>query len=82
MAHLGGGGHPGGWRVHRESCQKWPLSYNSGMAWPIVTKFGVPRHRDQAAMHITQVMGGVHLHVCTCPRADVHVSQKRLDGLR
>ena len=35
----------------------------------IVTKFGV--FRDQAAMHITQVMGGVHLHVRTCARADV-----------
>ena len=27
--------------------------------------------RDQAAMHITQVMGGVHLHVRTLARADV-----------
>ena len=26
--------------------------------------------RDQAAMHITQVTGGVHLHVHTCARAD------------
>ena len=26
---------------------------------------------DQAAMHITQIMGGVHLHLLTCARADV-----------
>ena len=27
--------------------------------------------RDQAVMHITHVIGGVHLHVRTCKRADV-----------
>ena len=27
--------------------------------------------RDQDTMHITQVMGGEHLHVRTCARADV-----------
>ena len=27
--------------------------------------------RDQAAMYSTQFMGGVHLHVHTCARADV-----------
>ena len=27
--------------------------------------------RDQAAMHITQVRGGMHLHVRACARADV-----------
>ena len=48
---------------------------------PMVTKFGIYVFRDQAAMHITQVMGGVHLqlHVQMCPFS---VSRKRLDGLR
>ena len=41
------------------------------MDGPVVTKFGLCL--DQAAMHITQVMGGVHLHVHTCARADVHL---------
>ena len=27
--------------------------------------------RDQAAIHITQVNGGVHLHIRICARADV-----------
>ena len=27
--------------------------------------------RDQAAMHSTQGMGGLHLHLYTCARADV-----------
>ena len=40
--------------------------------------------RDQGAMHITKVMGGVYLHVQTCAHADVpiSVSRKPLDGLR
>ena len=32
----------------REGCQNWPISCNLGMAWPIVTKFGV--FGDQVAM--------------------------------
>ena len=27
--------------------------------------------RDQVAVHNVQVMGGIHLHVCPCARADV-----------
>ena len=59
------------WRVARAArgCQNCPLSYYSETARPIVTKFGVLR--DKAAMHVTQVMGVVHLHVRTCARADV-----------
>ena len=41
--------------------------------------------RDQAAMHIKQFIGGEHLHVRTCARADVppfSVFRKLLDGLR
>ena len=55
----------------REECQKWLLSGNLGMARPIVIKFGV--FRDRVAMHITQVMDGVHLHVRTCATAGADV---------
>ena len=61
------------------------LSYNSGMAGPIVTIFGVGMARGHhAAMHIPQIMGGVHLHVRSWERADVpqcFVARERLDGL-
>ena len=53
------------------------------MAGPIATKFGVVG--AHVAMHIPQVVGGVHLHVRTRARADVpgcFVSRERLDGLR
>ena len=43
------------------------------MARPIVIKFGVLR--DQAAMHITQVMGGLHLHLRTCRCAILRISE-------
>ena len=39
LAHLGG--HPHRKRVPREGCQNWPLSYNSGIARAILTKYGV-----------------------------------------
>ena len=56
----GGEGHPGRWRVPREGCQNWPLSYNLtrngsddfNQIWCVL--------RDQVVMHITQVMGEVH----------------------
>ena len=65
--HLGS--HCGTWHVPRERCQNWPLiKLRNGFAdcdqiWCII--------KDQAAMHNTQVMAGVHLHVRTCTRADV-----------
>ena len=67
----------------REGCQNCPLSYNSGMAGPIVTKFGLVR--AHVAMHIPQLMGDVHVHVRTWARADApqcFVSREWLDGLR
>ena len=64
----GGGGHPSRYRVPREWCQNWPLSYKSGKARPMVSKF-VVCVRDQAVMHITHAMGGVHLRVRTCGHA-------------
>ena len=53
----------------RDGCQNWPLGYSSGMARPILTKFGVCLKIK--AMHIIQGMGGIHLYVCTCARADI-----------
>ena len=41
----------------REGCQNWPLSYNLGMARPIVIEIGV-LFRDQVTMHIIQLMVG------------------------
>ena len=60
--HLGS--HCGTWDVHCERWKDWPLIYNSGIDRPIVAKNWCV-FRDQAAMHITQVMGRVHLHVRT-----------------
>ena len=45
----------------REECQNGPVRYSSGMAVPIVTKYGVVR--AHVAMRIPRVTGGVHLHV-------------------
>ena len=39
MAYLGV--HSGRQRVPREGSQNWPLSYSSGTAMSILTKFGV-----------------------------------------
>ena len=36
------------------------------MVRPIMTKFGVWLHRDQAVMHISQIMNVVHLYVRPC----------------
>ena len=43
------------------------------MDGPMVTKFGVCLRLETRPMHITQVMGGVHLRVRTCARADVRM---------
>ena len=63
------GGRPGGQRVPREGCQNGPLSYNSGMAGLIATKFGVwlePMYR--CISHRSWV-----LCICTCARAHVQM---------
>ena len=59
LAHLGG--HHRWYRMPREGPQNWPLGYRSGMAQPIVTKFGMcleTKFQD-------------HVRICTCARADV-----------
>ena len=65
MVHLGGG-HLGGQRVPREGCQNWPLICNSGMARPIVTKFGLCLETKQRYMlHMSRVG-----YIYTCAHAD------------
>ena len=79
LAHLGGGVTLAGIACHVKGVNNWPLSCNSEMAGPIVTKFAVSR--EQAAVHIKQIMGTVHPHLRTCRCASA-VSRKRPDGLR
>ena len=63
------GGHPRRWRVPREGCQNWPLSYGSGMAQPIVTKFGVClKTKKRCIMHRSWVG-----YICTCVRPHVQM---------
>ena len=52
-----------------EGCQNWPLSYNSGMARPIVTKFGVRLETKQRCILHRSWVG----YISTCARAHVQM---------
>ena len=64
-------------------CKNWPLSYNSGMDGPIVTKFGVCLEIKPRCILCRSWVGYIrayaHAHVHMCPFS---VSRKRLDQLR
>ena len=75
------------WQVARAAwgVSKLALSCNLGMARPLWPDLVCV---DKVAINITQVLDGVHIHVCTCtwaeqmcPNCLIFVSRKQLDGL-
>ena len=54
------------WHVWSEGCKNWPLRYNPGMDWPIVTKFGVFLDTKPRCILHRSWMG----YICKCARAD------------
>ena len=66
--------------MQREGCQNGSLSYNSGMARPIVAKFG--GQLETKVMQTAQIMGREHLLERTCTFTPVLVSREQLDRLQ